>query len=360
MTEGRTKFSPDWISPPGDTIADLLEERGWTQKEFAKRMGSSTKQISLLINGKAPITQETALKLERVVGSTAGFWLNREVQYRERLHRLQDSQNLEKWGGWLDELPVKELMDAGTIDKARLTSKHKPGVVDDMLHFYGVASPDDWRAQYQNMAVAFRSAKKEHDIGSVSAWLRLGEINTENTETSPYSASRFAKILENIRGLTTKDPEEFKDEMQRLCKDAGVLLIFIPAIPRAHVSGAARWLNGHPLIQLSFYGKTNDKFWFSFFHEAAHILKHARHAVFLDDSLDPDSEHSDEEEEANKFASEILIPIEYNKYLPTLQSKRAVKEFSAMIGIHPGIVVGRLQHEGLIKPSWMNDLKEHL
>src|SRR6266478_5909529 len=98
-------FSPDWISPPGDTIADILEERGWTQAEFAERTGFTTKHISLLINGKASITEATALKLERVLGSTAHFWLTREAQYREALARQHEETSLEKEVGWLKELP---------------------------------------------------------------------------------------------------------------------------------------------------------------------------------------------------------------------------------------------------------------
>jgi len=120
MTSKMKKFSPDWVSPPGDTILDLLEECDWTQEDFAKRMGYSTKHISLLINGKASITQDTALKLERVIGGTAGFWMNREIQYRENLHRLQESEKLEKWVYWLDEVPVKDLMKSGNIKKVRL------------------------------------------------------------------------------------------------------------------------------------------------------------------------------------------------------------------------------------------------
>ncbi len=85
MTEVLQPFRPDWISPPGETIADLIEEREWTQADLAKRLGYTTKHISLLINGKAPITEETALKLENVLGSSASFWLSREAQYRAKL-----------------------------------------------------------------------------------------------------------------------------------------------------------------------------------------------------------------------------------------------------------------------------------
>lgn len=356
-----TKFTPDWISPPGDTISDILEERDWTQEDFAKRMGNSTKHISQLINGKATITQETALKLERVIGGTAGFWLNREIQYRENLHRLGESQKLENWVDWLDDLPVKELMNSGNIEKVRLSKNNKPDVVNNMLRFFGVASPEEWRTHYKDMAVSFRSAKREHDIGAVSAWLRLGEIEAERADISAYDAPKFKRALKEIRKLTIKTQSDYREEMQRFCHDAGVSLIFVPAIPGAHVSGVARWLNPHkPIIQLSLYGKTNDKFWFSFFHEAVHILKHGKDAVFLDDSLDTNNNFSSEEIEANKLASEILIPSKYSKNLPELNSKSAVKQFSSMIAIHPGIVVGRLQYEGFIKQSWMNELKVNM
>jgi HTH-type transcriptional regulator/antitoxin HigA len=133
----------------------------------------------------------------------------------------------------------------------------------------------------------------------------------------------------------------------------------LPAIPKAHVSGVARWLNPHrPLIQLSLYGKTNDKFWFTLFHEAAHILLHAKEkkSVYLDDPNKTTAD-SAEEREANDWAGDFLIPKSRIHELAYLRSKAEVREFAEQIGIHPGIVVGRLQHDGLIDPSWMNDLR---
>ncbi|NET07844.1 MAG: HigA family addiction module antidote protein [Merismopedia sp. SIO2A8] len=89
MTKPIRPFIPDWVSPPGDTIADLLEERNWTQAQLAERLGYTTKHINQLINGKAPIGDKTAIKLELVLGSTAGFWLNREAQYRAQLAKIK-------------------------------------------------------------------------------------------------------------------------------------------------------------------------------------------------------------------------------------------------------------------------------
>ena len=84
MSKRAAAFQPDWASPPGDTIADLLGEKGWTQAEFARRCGYTAKHASRLINGAACITESAARKLERVLGGSVRFWLAREAQYRER------------------------------------------------------------------------------------------------------------------------------------------------------------------------------------------------------------------------------------------------------------------------------------
>ena len=75
MTNLSAKFAPDWVSPPGDTITDIIEEKGWNQQELAERLGMSEKHLSHLVNGKVPLTDDVARKLATVLGSTIGFWL---------------------------------------------------------------------------------------------------------------------------------------------------------------------------------------------------------------------------------------------------------------------------------------------
>ncbi|MEQ9368682.1 MAG: HigA family addiction module antitoxin [Coleofasciculus chthonoplastes F3-SA18-01] len=359
MTEVLQTFTPDWISPPGDTIADLIEEREWSQTDLAKRLGYTTKHVSLLINGKAPITEETALKLENVLGSTAGFWLRREAQYRAKLAQQEAEKDFQKWVSWLDELPVKELMDQGVILKQRRDTKNKPAIVRELLRFFGVASPKEWRNYYANMEAAFRRTRTEQsDVGAISAWLRRGEIEAEGLNCPKYNKAKFKSAVQAIRQLTLLPSEEFMPQMRQLCLDAGVVFCLVPAIPRAHTSGVARWLNPHKaLIQLSLYGKTNDRFWFTFFHEAAHILLHGKKEIFLDEWEKGEKLESQQEAEANQWAKEFLIPHEYEPELPQLRSKESVNAFASKLGIHPGIVVGRLQYEEVIQMSWMNDLK---
>lgn len=359
MTEPTRPFAPDWVSPPGDTIADLLEERDWTQAQLAERLGYTTKHVSQLINGKATIGEETAIKLERVLGSTAEFWLNREASYRAQLAKIEEENRLGEWVSWLDNLPVQDLMKQGMIPKRRLVNQNKPDVVKDLLHFFGVASPDEWQQFYVGMECAFRRTREaQSDVGAIAAWIRQGEILAERITCPKYSKPKFEKAVREIRSLTVLNQEKFEPFMRQLCQEAGVVFVLVPSIPRAHVSGMARWLNLHKaLIQLSLYGKTNDRFWFTFFHEAAHILLHEKTDIFLDEWDGGTVVQSKQEEEADHWSREFLIPPKYDAELLRLRSKQDVEQFAGQIGIHPGIVVGRLQHDGLIEPTWMNGLK---
>jgi HTH-type transcriptional regulator/antitoxin HigA len=360
MTEQSAPFAPDWVSPPGDSISDLIEERSWTQSELAQRLGYTEKHLSQLINGKVPLTLEASVRLERVLGGSVDFWLALEANYQKHKARLESARQNAGWVDWLDSLPLKELMSCSAIEKQRIDAKNKPGLVESCLRFFGVASPEEWQAHYGGMEMSFRRSREDQsDVGAISAWLRLGEKQAEQFDGPKYDREKFQKALTEIRALTTEPPRVFQPIMDKLFTEAGVVFVLVPAIPRSHVSGVARWISPHrPLIQMSLYGKTNDKFWFTLFHESAHILLHAneKKSVFLDDpgkhsSTDP------REIEANKWAGDFAIPEKYQHHLPTLKTKEAVRAFARKVAIHPGIVVGRLQHDALIEVSWMNDLK---
>jgi HTH-type transcriptional regulator/antitoxin HigA len=361
MTDMGTSFRPDWVSTPGETIVDLIEEKDWTQAELAQRLGFTPKHLNQLIKGKVSLTQDAALRLERVLGSTANFWLNREAKYREHLARIEAQERCQKSVDWLDRFPLSDLKKAGVIPKERLTQNSKPELVEHLLSFFCVASPEQWQQRYVGMEANFRRTREtQSDIGAISSWLRLGEIEAEKLDGPNYNRAKFEKALKLIRALTTQPPQIFEPTLRRLCYEAGIAFVVVPAIPGAHVSGVARWLNNHrPLIQLSLYGKTNDKFWFTFFHEAAHILLHSdeKKTIYLDD-LNTNNQMSKEEQEANQWAGDFLIPPSHTTQLPALRSKDSVEKLSQEIGIHPGIVVGRLQHDGIIESSWMNDLKD--
>jgi HTH-type transcriptional regulator/antitoxin HigA len=145
-------------------------------------------------------------------------------------------------------------------------------------------------------------------------------------------------------------------EVIRLCASAGVAVVFTKEIPGASVSGATRWLSkDKALIQLSLKYKTDDQLWFTFFHEAGHVLLHSKKQVFIDYGY---SDEDDDEREANQFARDFLIPPAYAGRLPHIaRSREQIEGFAKSLGISPGIVVGRLQYDKLIYPAAFHDLK---
>ncbi|MBI4193572.1 MAG: ImmA/IrrE family metallo-endopeptidase [Betaproteobacteria bacterium] len=359
MTDARWLYSPDEVSAPGETLIELLGERGITQKDLAARMGRPVKTINEIVKGRAQITPETAVQLERALGLPAAFWNEREAHYRGYLARVEAERRATRWFSWLDRLPLADLMRLGALPKVRLTDANRRLLLDAALKFFGVASPEDWERVYARPQAAYRRTRQQQsDRGAIAAWLRLGEIQAERCECGRFDEKRFRDTLRKMRALTVRPPEHFEPEMRRLCAEAGVVLALVPEIPRAHVSGAARWLNARPVIQLSLYGKTNDRFWFTFFHEAGHILLHGRGEVFLDD-IGADGRESKFEQEANRFAAEFLIPLASEPQLATLTTEPTIRRFAQQLGIHPGIVVGRLQHEGVLSyRTPLNHLKE--
>ncbi len=349
MAETNLFYAPSSVSPPGETLSETLEERGLTQTELARRMSRPVNAINEIILGAKEITQDTAIELERVLGVPAHFWLARESRYREHLARERDAAKTQDRMGWLESLPLKALQGSGHLPAGRLTSAFKATLMEPALRFFGVASPEGWEQQYSRVQAAFRRANpdKQTDNAAITAWLRLGELAAEKRQALPYNEATLLMLLPQMRNLSTCNAATIGQQLPQLCAQAGVVLVFVPPMPGTHVSGVARWLGDRPLVQLSLLGKFNDIFWFSFFHEVAHILKHPKRAVFLDDASAGHAALSKEEREADEFAADTLMNAQQRASLATLPlTFPAIKAFAKSIAIHPGIVVGSLQHDG--------------
>jgi len=354
----KTQYHPRTVSPPGETLAETLEELEMSQADLARRMGRPTKTINEIVQGKAAILPETALQLENVLGIPASFWMAREMAYRTALARSErrttvGSHEALEWAG---EFPCKEMARWGWIRKVARRADY----VQELFEFFGVASLQAWEATWSRPEVAFRrSLTKDGSRHAVAAWLRRGEIEAATQKTGRYDEKAFRATLRRCRELTTEDPETFCPTIRQACAPAGVAVLFVPELPGARVSGASRWLTPHrALIQLSLRFKTDDQLWFSFFHEAGHILLHTKKGIFIDDGTST----STQEKEANAFASGILIPDDAFERLSRMRplSTESVLAFAEEERIAPGIVVGRLQHERLIPFTHLNGLKRSL
>ena len=343
-------YQTDVVPAPGETIREVLAERSISQKELASLLDKSEKFVSQLLGGKAPLRPQTAVDLERVLGVPASFWSNSEALYQEWLARRNETARLEEHSDWLRRFPIKQM-----------TSHHwlarRDSVVDQMrelLSFFGVASPEGWRRYWSTLAnTAFRrSMAFEMDLGSLSAWLREGELRGADIDCRPYSAKAFRAALTSARGLTRESPTVFVPELERLFAATGVAVVFVPELPRIRCSAATRWLGSDKaLIQLCLRYRTDDHLWFSFFHEAGHVLSQSRSAVFLDCDG-----KSAEEQEADRFAADVLIPPRDYARLVLMQplSVGDIEVLADEVGVSPGIVVGRLQHDGHL--PWRTNL----
>ncbi len=354
----QNQYTPDYVSPPGETLQEILEEQSMTQAELAERTGRPKKTINEIINGKAAITPETALQLERVLNIPASFWNNREQQYREALALEEEQNRLQEQITWLDKIPVKAMIELKWIQYFQ----DKVEQLRETLNFFAVASPKQWEEIWSNTNTDFRKSQAfQSDPGAVAAWLRRGEIEASEIDCAIYDASKFEEILLQIRALTVEPPEIFQREVVRLCAESGVAVVFIPQLPKTWTSGATRWLNPNKaLIQLSLRYKTEDHLWFAFFHEAGHILLHGKRDTFLEEKKFISTQNQHKEQEANKFAADILIPPkEFELFLASGQQRKkaGIEQFATRIGIAPGIVVGRLQHDKILQPSYCNELK---
>ena len=294
-------YLPDYLVLPGEVLKDYIDDLGMTQADLAMKSGLAKKTINEIIKGKASITPETALKFELVLGRPAQFWSNLEMRYQEDKARLEERERLKLDIEWLKHVPVNAMIKNGWIERY----KDKVDQLVEVLKFYGVASRKQWEAVWIGNKVAFRHTKQwESCREAVSAWLREGERQARKLECASFDGKRFKAILEEVRILSSLSPLEFEPRLIGLCASAGVAVVFIPELPRTLTYGATRWLGDRALIQLSLRHKNNDHLWFTFFHEAGHIVLHGRKDIFIETTGLDDAK----EKEADEFARNMLIP----------------------------------------------------
>ena len=349
-------YNPDVVSRPGETLEEVLDDRGMTQAELAERMGRPKKTINEIIQGKAAITADTALQLEYVLDVPASFWLQREQQYREALARHQEEGQLAAHLPWLDSLPVKWMVQHDWI----AAHADPLDMLREVLRFFGIATPAQ---RYFVTAVLRRSTAFESDEEALRVWLRQGERLAHAIACAPFDAGGFRAVLTQARALTREPFATARADLVQRCATAGVAVVIVPELPRTRVCGATRWLASEKaLIQLSLRYKTDDQFWFTFFHEAGHVLLHGKRASFLDEE---GAEADPREAEANRFAADLLVPpADLQRFHAqrgrSYLSAELIEGFAAELGVASGIIVGRLQHDDVLPKTHLNKLKQRL
>ena len=349
----RNEYQPAVVLPPGATLAETLDALGMTQAELARRADRPMKTINEIVQGKAELTADTAIQLERVLGVPASLWQSLERNYRESLARQRDRRELERHVGRLQEIPVAAMEKLSWIPRGQ----DKVEKLGNVLAFFGVASVE---ALEERADARFRASRAfQANPIAVGAWLRKGHLDAQKIQCEPWDGARFEKILVEAKALAAAMPEDFASRLTQLCARAGVAVVYVPELPGTRLWGATRWVADKAIIQLSLRYRREDHFWFTFFHEAAHVLKHGRRELFIETE---DEVGDGKEREANRFAADFLVPAAQlrDHFGNGFVSAEDVQRFALRLGVSPGILVGRLQYEGLLPRTHLNGLVRKL
>ena len=349
-------FEPSWTSPPGETALDLMVEQGLSPTRLAEAFDWTDYEITSLLSGRTAVDGEIAGLLSRFVGGTPEFWCERERHFSNSIARVAEAADSQTVRQWLTSLPARDMEKRGWI-ASQLDQEKR---LCDALRFFGVTSIDRWQEKYQNWGrqVPLRtSGAFELSVHSLAAWLRRGEVQASVDRLSEWNPELYGDSLFAIRELTRKrDPQTFLPSLRERCGKAGVAVVIAETPAKCPVSGATFFGNtGNPVVMISCRHKTDDQFWFTFFHESAHLLLHSEEDCFLE------LEHecgSDTEREANAFAAETLVPRKYHQEMFSLGSNaKKIIRFARDVGVSPGIVVGQMQYYGILRHNQQRRLK---
>jgi len=345
-------YTPDFIVHPGATLLETLGSIGMSQTELAKRISRPEKSISEIINGGKSITPETAIQLERAIGVPAPFWNNLEKNYQELKAKTEARSVLTEEVELAEKYPYSEMAKNGWLQPATKWEEK----IENLLSFFAV----DRLSLIDNVMPAVFRQHNGHSVSpySIQAWLRKGLIDSHDINTQPFDKQKLENLLSEFKSLSNERPSVIVDRLTTSLSECGIALVFTQDLPNTLVCGAARWITPEKaMIQLSLRGSDTDIMWFTFYHELGHLLLHSKKKHFVD--LTNTNNGSVEEKEANNFASEHLIPSQkLSNFVSTKEINAvSIKEFANELNMHPGIVVGRLQHEKIIEHKEFNHLR---
>jgi len=334
-------------SPPGATIKEQLVVRGMSQKEFAQRMDMSEKHISRLINGEVQLTPDVSTRLEMVLGMPAQFWSRLESIYREKLAKAKAENEMDADIELANKFPYKEMSKNGWVPKTTQATEK----VVHLRKYFEVVQLGLLHGSLTPGIACRRLADNENANYALYAWAQKAKLDARHTNTKPIDTNKLSKIIPHIREMTRGNPKTFCGELVRMLGDCGIATIFLPHIGGSFLHGATFYDGDKIVMGLTVRGKDADRFWFSFFHEIAHII--------YGHIGQPDGTSDADESAADEFAKETLIPSqEFDSFIKKEDfSERSLVKFANQVGIDAGIVVGRLQKEGYIQYSRCNDLK---
>jgi HTH-type transcriptional regulator / antitoxin HigA len=355
---------PVEVFPPGDFIREELEERGWTQEVLAEVLGTSLRLVNEIITGRRTITPATAQALGEAFDTGPTVWMNLESAYRLSQVKPRDDM-VARRAKLYGMAPIKEMIKRNWIE-------HSPNIdvlEDRVKRFFEIESLDDTPSIFPH--AARKSTSYEATTIAQCAWLIRARALAKAVHAVPYTDRRLRDGLVHLRSLL-KDKEEAR-HVPRVLAEAGIRLVLVEALSGSKIDGAAFWLDAKsPVIALSLRYDRVDGFWHTLLHDLMHIVH--KDVTSSDQPLvDVDligegsagTQHRPEfEQRADRETADFLVPEaklqNFIARVRPLYSKKKIRAFAASLEVHPGIVVGQLQHRGEIPFSHSRDMLEKI
>ncbi len=328
---------------PGYYIKEIIDESGLTQEDFAKRLDTTPKNLSILVRGEQSLSIDIAMKLSRMLGTGVEFWLNLQQSYDALIAQFRSEEMLEQ------EKRVFAYLDYAYF-KMNFNLPDLPGKTAEQIkcvrEFLKVATIQVFLKP--DMVVNFRNAGTsllERNIVRANAMLQIAVNQALSTKTSAYNRRMFEEAAEYALTLTEKhdDFDDFYPLIRDAFAQAGVVLKIIPDLSGSKIDGATRKIGKSILLMVSDRRLYSDTFWFTLFYEISHIITGDYGVTFGD-------ERKEGIDHAEQYAEDKLIPSEL--YQEFIREDRFgvddIRSFAKKISRTPGIVLGRLQHDKII------------
>lgn len=342
-------YQTDWPQSPGATIVSLAKSRGEVLEVLCDELGPEL--LDVLRHGER-ITPHLASSLENRLGGSRAFWLRRDAAYQEAKAEVSTETEAE----WAKGLPYSDIANLGWLPKTRKLDEK----LNNLYDFFGCDNLREWRNIYGQTLerVAFRTSFSfENDANATLSWLRMGDILADRIEASDFDPDSLQLRLPELREQCRKaSPDVFLPKVSQILSEVGVRFVVVRSPKGCRASGATRiGDDGLATLQMSFRYLSDDHFWFTFFHEIGHLVLHRDSVMFLEGDF---VERTEMEEEANAFSADILIPEKFRDRLSSIpKGRRDIMRSAFQIGVSPGILVGQMQHMGLLPHASMNFLK---
>lgn len=281
--------------PPGETIKEMLEDRGMTQKEFAVRMNLSEKHISRLINGEVQLTSDVAGRLETVLGPPARFWSNLEATYREDLIKVRAENAMDEDVVLSRQLPYNDMAKLGWVIETRKPKER----VAHLRKFFEVVTLATLESNLVTRIACRRLAVADKGDFTLMAWVQKAKRKARDISTEPINMKRIPIIIPKIKEMTSEQPDQFLPRLQEFLASCGIALVLLPRLKGSFLEGASFMDGKKIVIGLTTRAEDTDKFWFSLFHEIGHIV--------LGHLTKPNGTTEQDEVDADAWARESLL-----------------------------------------------------